>query len=122
MENEKQDGQKPLVLVDAMEHFLKEVYPKLFLRRRFKNKEYQRVHSFISAYKKALKGEPNEFTPTRAIRILTEYGGEVNGAPRYSFEVVVYATIEEELPLPAHFQSARKDQILIPEVSGTLGA
>lgn len=97
MEKE-QDEKKDVTLMDAMEDFFTKVYPTLFVRKRKTSKDYQRVHSLLRQYRKALKGEARAFTPDRAIRILNDYAGEVNGVPRYSFEVIVLATIEGELP------------------------
>ena len=93
MEKE-QDEKNSLTLMDAMAHFIGVVFPGLYVGDRFKNKHYQRIHSLIREYRKALKGERNLFTTTRAIGILNEYGGKVNNKPRYSFEVIVLAKIE----------------------------
>ena len=54
---------------------------------------YKRVYALVSARRKEVAGKPSKVTDDWIEKILTEFGGEVDGKPRYKFERVVTVTI-----------------------------
>ena len=77
----------------ALDHFISEVFPTLFKGNKMTDSRYKRVFALVSARRKESAGKPSKVTDAWIEKILTEFGGSVNGHPRYTFERVTRVTI-----------------------------
>lgn len=83
-------------ILQALDHFISEVFPNLFKGRSTTDPNYKRVYALVSERKKSKAGKPNRLNDDWIIKTLTEFGGEVDGQPRYNFNRVTTVTIAIE--------------------------
>lgn len=79
----------------ALDHFILEVFPNLFKGKSTTDPNYKRVYALISERRKELNGKVNKLNDDWIIKTLTEFGGEVDGQPRYNFNRVTTVTIAD---------------------------
>ena len=80
----------------ALDHFIENIFPTLFAGNKKGNGVYKRVFALVSERRKELRGEPSRVTDTWIESTLSEFGGDVNGEPRYHFEHIINVTINLE--------------------------
>lgn len=80
-------------ILQALDHFISDVFPSLFKGNTTTDPNYKRVYALISERKKSKAGNPSRLSNDWIIKILTEFGGEVDGQPRYTFNRVTTVTI-----------------------------
>jgi len=80
-------------ILAALDHFISEIFPSLFQGETTTNPNYKRVYALLSERKKSKAGKPNRLNDDWIIKILSEFGGEVDGHPRYTFNRVMTVTI-----------------------------
>lgn len=83
-------------ILEALDHFISEIFPNLFLGKTTTDPNYKRVYALVSERKKSKAGKVNRLNNDWIIKILLEFGGEVDGQPRYNFNRVTTVTIAIE--------------------------
>ena len=77
----------------ALDHFISEVFPFLFKGNTPSDPNYKRIYALVSERRKHKAGKENRLKESWIIKILNEFGGEVDGQPRYTFNRVTTVTI-----------------------------
>lgn len=80
---------------DALDHFSENVFPKLFEGNTKKDPAYQRVYALVRERRLEKSGKKNRVKDSWIISILQEFGGTVQGLPRYQFETVTSVRIHQ---------------------------
>lgn len=77
----------------ALDHFIENVFPTLFTGNKKGNGVYKRVFALVSERRKEKRGEQNRVSDSWIESTLTEFGGTVDGQPRYKFEHIINVSI-----------------------------
>lgn len=77
----------------ALDHFIENIFPTLFSGNKKGNGVYKRVFALVSERRKELRGEKSRVSDTWIESTLTEFGGAVDGKPRYEFQHIINVTI-----------------------------
>lgn len=77
----------------ALDHFAENVFPKLFEGETKKKSAYQRVYALIRERRLEKQGKASRVKDSWIIGILQEFGGVVDGVPRYQFETITTVRI-----------------------------
>lgn len=87
---------KSVTVIEALDHFIANVFPNLFTGKTTTDPAYKRIYALVLERKKQLAGKPNRVNDSWIIKTLTAHGGYLpNGEPRYLFEVNTVSHIRE---------------------------
>lgn len=78
------------VVIEALDHFIENVFPILFKGRSTTDPNYKRVYALVSERKKQKAGKPNRLNDDWIIKTLTEFAPD-----KYQFNRVTTVTINQ---------------------------